>query len=164
MTTSPSQAPSWAHSDTWRLRGSNFLVEVYHWTDASLLPGDGTHHWNVYAYIYPAHPRFQRFNTSGVSGMCQPATEDLPLHGGVSYLEFPQFNGIITCAKVGCDYGHLHDDAFTHFATREEALQVFADAEHLFKVLEAEAANSEQVAVGRGGGKVSYGWLPGGAE
>lgn len=131
----------WDHKDVWNKRGNGFLVEVYHYTQAVSESGcydaDLGHRWNVYAYIYPQHPRFSQF--AGPS-LFQDATGGLSLHGGCSFLQYPMYEGKVTCVKVGADYNHLHDTWFTRYATPEEAYEVFEDAQLLFDILQNQAA------------------------
>lgn len=122
---------NWKHKDEWKLFGKNYLVAITRHTE-SAFAGDGEHRWCVYAYIYPKHPHFSNF--SGAD-MWQDSATCLPLHGGPTYLEYPMYNGEVTSVKVGCDYNHLHDTYFTHCATKEEAYEVFEDAEILYNFL-----------------------------
>ena len=100
---------------------------------------EGPHRWAVYAYVYPSHPHFGKFDGPN---LWQDATQVLPLHGGCSYLDYPVHDGKVTCVKVGADYHHLHDD-FTHCATADEAYRVFRDADELFDALMAMAETGE---------------------
>jgi hypothetical protein len=49
-----------------------------------------------------------------------------------------------TSMQVGADYHHLHDDHFTHYATREDAYEVFEDAQRLYDWLEAKWQDANQ--------------------
>lgn len=114
------------------------MVEVYHYTEAlreepACFDSEGPHRWNVYAYIYPKHPHFAAFTRD--EGMWQDAASMLSLHGGPSFLQFPQYDDKVTCVKVGCDYNHLHDGYYTRFETQDDAYSVFADADDLFEQL-----------------------------
>lgn len=127
---------AWDHKDVWRRRGKDFLVEV---TRHSVNPVDyweGPNRWCVYAYIYPKHPHFSKFD--GPS-LWQDATQVLHLHGGASLVEYPMYEGNVTSVKVGADYHHLHDDRFTHFSTPQDAYEVFGDADRLFEQLQNSA-------------------------
>lgn len=131
---------AWLHSDNWKRMGTHFLVEVARHS-VELPPnyplGDGPHRWCVYAYIYAKHPRFARFDGDR---MWQQAAVELPLHGGSSYLKWHSELGKPPhCVQVGADYNHLHDDRFTHYATEDEAAEVFRDAGELFDFLMKEA-------------------------
>lgn len=126
----------WDHKDEWRKFGRDFLVQVTRHNGTAEPYGEGPNRWNVYAFIYPKHPHFARFEGSQ---MWQAASSAMPLHGGASLLEYPMYEGKVTSVKVGCDYYHLHDD-FTHFATKDEAHEVFADADKLFTWLSERAA------------------------
>jgi hypothetical protein len=130
----------WDHKDLWRRHGRDFLIEVsrHNASPSSLDIGEGANRWAVYAYIYPKHPYFTAFNGPR---LWQDATVEMPLHGGCSLLEYPMYEGKVTSVKVGADYHHLHDD-FTHYGTKDEAAEVFRDAERLFAWLQARAASA----------------------
>jgi hypothetical protein len=136
MTTEHTQK-SWKHKDEWRRKGENFAVVVSRHT-VSTTHGDGPHRWCVYAYIYPKHPYFGEIDQSGP--MYQDSASAMPLHGGPSLLEFPMYDGKVSSAKVGADYNHIYDDAFTYYATKDDAYEVFRDAEELFDWLTNRAA------------------------
>ena len=131
---------SWKHKDEWRRNGKNFAVVVSRHME-STIGGDGPNRWCVYAYIYPKHPYFSEFDQAGP--MYQNAASAMPLHGGPSLLEFPMYDGKVSSAKVGADYNHIYDDAFTHYATKDDAYEVFRDAEKLFDWLTNCAASAK---------------------
>lgn len=125
---------NWKHADAWKRRGTNFLIEVYHHeVEPSSFLDEGPHRWAVYAYIYPEHPHFEKFDGSN---MWQDATQVMPLHSGASLLEYPMYDGEVTSVKVGADYHHLHDE-HTNTASEDDAWSIFVDAENLFNWLEA---------------------------
>ena len=128
----------WDHKDHWRLRGKDFMVEVTrHGTTADPYFERGAHRWAVYAYIYPSHPHFSAFDGPA---MWQPAASILPLHGGPSFLRaHVDADGKVTSYQVGADYDHLHDEHFTFYATKEDAREVFSDAEELHEWLSKSA-------------------------
>lgn len=122
----------WKHKDVWKRSGKNFLLEI---SRHSVLADfdEGPHRWAVYAYIYPKHARFSKFDGPD---MWQEATLNLPMHRGPSLLHWHYDEAMKpTSVQVGADYNHLHDDRFTHYANPEEAYEVFSDAENLFKHL-----------------------------
>lgn len=127
----------WDHKDEWRKHGKNFLVVVsrHNQPSSDPYPDEGPNRWAVYAYIYPKHPHFAAFDGPR---KWQPAATCLPFHGGPSLLEYPMYDGKVTSVKVGADYHHLHDD-FTNYATKEEAAEVFEDADRLFAWLQSKA-------------------------
>jgi hypothetical protein len=133
----------WDHKDEWRKRGRDFLVTVTRHTEAcrDTLASDGPNRWAVYAYIYPKHPYFAAFDGPQ---LWQEAATAMPLHAYPSLLEYPMYEGKVTSVKVGADYHHLHDDHFTHYATREEASAVFHDADELFNWLSARATGGDK--------------------
>lgn len=131
----------WSHKDEWKRQGRGFCVVVSrHQIGESF--GNGPNGWCIYAYIYPEHPHFRMFEGSAI---WQQATECMPLHMGCSYLDYPMRDGKVTSVQVGCDYNHLHDEHYTHCATKDEAWSVFDDAEDLFKWLQAKAEKTVEV-------------------
>jgi hypothetical protein len=146
----------WNHNDEWRQPGKNFLITVTRhsepvskWTSESgTWPFDGSaegpHRWAVYAWIYPKHPHFAKFN--GTGNLFEAATADMPLHSGASMvLSHFDAKGEVQSIKVGADYHHLHDEHFTHYAQAEEASEVFDDADRLHAWLTAVGVASETV-------------------
>lgn len=125
----------WRHKDEWRKRGQDFLIVVSRHSVASEYP-DGPNRWAVYAYIYPKHPHFAAFDGPK---MWQDATAVMPLHGGCSLLEYPMYEGVVSSVKIGADYNHLHDDSFAHYATQDDAAEVFSDAAELYQWLSIRA-------------------------
>ncbi len=128
----------WAHKDTWRKEGNNFLVTIEHFR-IGYTPsrGEGVERWCVYAYVYPKHPRFKAFKDTDIR---QDATNDLPLHGGCTYLRRHTDNdGAVCSIQVGADYNHLHDSFFTRLDSFHGS-EVQTDAARLFAVLAAEVA------------------------
>ena len=135
---------NWNHKDEWSVRGTDFLVQV---TRHAVKPikgfsvGEGENRWCVYAYIYPKHPKFSEFTEEAIY---QPATENIPFHGGCSLCRLhANSSGERTSVQVGADYNHLHDEEFTCLSTPKEAWEVFHDAEKLFGYLEGFAKAKE---------------------
>ncbi len=128
--------PDWTHKDIWRRRAPTYSVEIEHFTvPADIILADDGNRWTVNAYIYPFHPLFAVFEGESHS---QPALANMPLHGScLSHVSLVRFHyrhedlGNPTCVQVGADYNHLHDERFAHYETREDAAEVFADAERL---------------------------------
>ena len=125
---------------TWRYidNGGLFTVDVVHWVDKRPLkdmsPKPLEHHWNVYIYICPGHPLFERIESED---FC--AAEFLPLHDGVSYHEwFYDSTGAVIYKKIGSDYQHAYDSRFAGYSTEDEAWEVFRDAEELIQFMESE--------------------------
>ena len=127
-------------SESWKRQGKNFLIEVKHYIEETTQYCEREHHWNVYAYIYPKHPHFAKFD--GTEKMWQDAASALPLHAGPSFcrIHVDHKTGAYCSYQVGSDYSHLHDDHFSHYATPNEAYKVFEDADHLFDWLSVQGA------------------------
>lgn len=129
---------NWEKKNIWRKRGDNFLVEIFHSTYK--IPPEynfeklGDNKWNVYAYIYKGHPLFDKF--VGDSHY-QPATENIPFHGGCTFLKYEFDNGECCCIKVGCDYSHYGDDEYSHYDEEDlgSPFGVAIDAEELYVYL-----------------------------
>jgi len=123
---------NWKPKEECHQSGKNFLIVVKHHTVGpdEFNRDDGGHRWNVYAYIYPIHPHFKKFE--GEESIFQDAANALPLHCGASFLRYHyDSSGVITSVQVGSDYNHLHDDEYNKCATAEDASDVFRDAEKL---------------------------------
>jgi len=125
----------WKHKDMWSIRGKDFMVQISrhgepaHEERTGCYDEEGPHRWCVYAYIYPKHPHFAAFKGTD---LWQEAAGVLPLHAGCSFLTYHRGDeGQILSVQVGCDYNHLYDDRFTRQATKDEAYEVFEDAEQL---------------------------------
>ena len=138
-------AEDWEHKDIWKRRGHDFLVKISRHEVAVNFEEpewrrEGPHRWAVYAYIYPKHPRFSRFVGED---MWQDAATSLDLHCYPSFLRrHYAADGSQTAVQVGADYNHLHDEQYTHMATREDARSVFRDAEALFDLLSSESGQT----------------------
>jgi hypothetical protein len=134
----PMKAQQWAHKDIWSLHGKDFLVQVSRHAEpvrdeSFCYDSEGPHRWCIYAYIYPKHPLFGDFEGPH---MWQDAAVALPLHRGPSFLKWHLDDaGNATSVQVGCDFNHLYDNEYTHFATREDARAVFNDADELVERL-----------------------------
>lgn len=89
---------------TWLVRkGNKFTIELFRWT-----VGDSVI-WNIYAYIYPDHPRFVDVPNKDL----HKYFSDLPFHGGItSARKYLNEAGETTSIKIGCDYNHAWDDLF----------------------------------------------------
>ncbi len=128
----------WQHKDEWKHVGNSYAVVVSRHTTETDHRLEGPHRWAVYAYIYPAHPHFAKFNGPDFH---QPATDCMPGHSYVSYLRTHRNdNGDACSIQVGWDYNHLHDTEFTHCADKGSASAVFRDAEELVQWLEERQA------------------------
>ena len=122
----------WLKKDVWSKRGKDFMVQIYRHTvePSTITPYEGVNRWAVYAYIYPKHRHFQRFEGSD---MFQDATCVLPLHAGPSFLQIHRDEkGDICSYQVGADYHHYHDDRFAAYEDLNDASEVQFDAQELF--------------------------------
>ena len=120
---------NWNESQGWKIVEGNFCVVVKHWLQPC---GDRPpNRWNVYAYIYPKHTLFDKFDNA-YDDVCS----SLPMHGGVTYFQKHVDNdGKPASIEIGCDYDHLGDDRYSEYATKEDATSVFRDAEELIEYL-----------------------------
>lgn len=125
------------HKDVWIMDGRGFCVQVSRHS-VDFAEYDGPHRWCIYAFIYPKHEHFTRFD--GTEDMFQSACSALPLHAGPSFLRKHQNSqGEVVSYQVGCDYNHYGDDHYTHYATPEDALSIFQDACDLYAWLTPES-------------------------
>lgn len=128
---------NWKHKDVWKIEGRNFAVEVSRHEsrmpeEMACFDSEGPHRWCVYVYIYPKHPRFGDFDPDGQM-YDQPT---FGMHCGNSYFRtWRSGEGKITAFQVGSDYNHDGDWSFTRKATKDDAYQVFADAEEIAEAL-----------------------------
>lgn len=126
---------------SWLRSTQHFTIEVSHHAVSWDQPGH-ENRWCVYAYIYPTHPRFSRFNADG--GMFQDAARELPLNWYPSFfVAHRDADGAITSFQVGADYHHDRDDAMSQVSDPEQAWRVFRDADRLFAFLQAELDSKE---------------------
>ena len=134
----------WTHKDEWEREGRNFMVKVSRHTQRRYDPTEGSNNWCIYAYIYPKHPDFAKFDVDGP--MYQDAAAAMPLHGGPTFFQahYDRKKNECTSVQVGADYNHLYDDEFAHHKTLEDAYQVFNDAGELFDWLEARDPKEPQ--------------------
>ena len=135
----------WKHKDLWKFTDNEtFTVEISHHRvdvfDCGCYDSDKGHRWCACAYIYTSHPHFSRFDES--DWMFQDAAKAMPLHGGPSYLRrhITTKDGIpvVQSIQVGCDYHHECDNRFTRYESKEDASEVFADAERLVNWLKGQ--------------------------
>jgi len=90
-----------------------------------LREGIGKFRWCVYCYIYKGHKFFGK------------ELPELPFHGGITYTKkHVDAMGNCTSYQLGADYSHIWDNHFTHMELKEEAEEVFQDAELLYNRLE----------------------------
>lgn len=121
----------------WTKIGKNFLIEISRHSVDLPYGTTGVHRWCIYAYIYPSHSLFTKFDLNSENSH-QDVVYDFPLHGGCTYFRY-HYNSShnVTSVQIGCDYNHLGDDHLTHYSTEEDALEVFLDAMDLFEFLES---------------------------
>jgi len=113
--------------------------------EAACYDSDLGHRWAVYAYLYPTHPHFAKFD--GSDRMFQAAACAMPLHCGPSFLRhhFSLKDGKpeVCSIQVGADYNHDGDWTYTRQATEEDALGVFNDAAELVQWLQYQLTSSQ---------------------
>lgn len=121
-----------------------FTVEAKHWTRKGYFSNDinsaltDIHHWNVIAYIYPHHSTFDKFDSDRIF---QDECNKMPLHCGCScFRRHYDKDGKCTCIEVASDYKHLGDNYET-CDNKEDARQVFRDAEELVEYLKNAVAS-----------------------
>lgn len=138
-------AIGWKKKELWKFTDNEtFAVEVSHHCidvfDSGCFDSDKGHRWCVYAYLYPAHPHFIRFDES--DWMFQDAAKAMPLHGGPSYLRrhitIKDGATVVQSIQAGCDYSHEWDNKFTRYENVADASEVFADAEYLVNWLKEQ--------------------------
>jgi len=138
----------WNHKDIWKFTDDRtFTVEISHHVvkvpEGGCYDSDLGHRWCVYAYIYPAHPHFDKFDDT--DRLWQAAAIALPLHCGPSYFyrHVRVADGFLVpvSIQVGCDYNHDGDWQHTRNAAREDAYEVFADATALVEWLQGNPAD-----------------------
>ena len=134
----------------WYYKGDSFTVEVAVWSnpkEREVLPKElfdsiPEYHWNIYVNIFPKHPLFDKV----VKEELFDYGIDLPLHWGSSYHKWDyDASGNVVAKRIGCDYQHCDDDRFGKYKTKEQAWEVFRDADELiefFEVRKAEEAPS----------------------
>jgi hypothetical protein len=125
----------------WYHKGDGYTVEVAMWSnpkEREALPQNQIYtipeyHWNVYVHIFPKHPIFgmvinEKIFNYGIN---------IPLHRGSSYHKWDyDSSGAVIAKHIGCDYQHLHDERFGTYKTKEQAWEVFRDADELIEFFE----------------------------
>lgn len=131
---------SWKHKDEWKKVGNGFCVVISRHSvpESDFSRGEGLQRWCIYAYIYPSHPYFPEIDENGPN--YQEALCKLPMHCGCSLFKVHRDEELNICSfQAGADYNHLHDDRYTRMDTKEDAADVFYDADDLFEWLESRA-------------------------
>lgn len=139
--------PEWQEKYEWKAMGDNFLVSI----ECRYLPSQFRYElpwiWNVYAYLYPKHPRFEKIVPPEEGSYRIPdGCNGLHFHGGILgavTLFRPHYDkaGNVTSYQFGSDYDHLNDD-WARETTPQAGphSRVFRDAEVLFTQLQEESA------------------------
>lgn len=124
----------WKKSTTWsRESGDGFTVEVKN-VEIERIPGVlyRANGWFIYAYVHNTHPYFNTL-------MRQKGLDsggELGMHWGCTYRrDHRNDEGAVTCIQVGCDYRHYGDEYYESLETKEEAGEVFEDANRIFNIL-----------------------------
>jgi len=133
----------WNKKEVWNIRGDNCYIEVVNSKrkipDELKVWEEGENSWFVYAYIYENHPLFKKFDGDSIF---QDAANNLPLHGGCTFICYSGDGKSFLSVKVGADYKHLHDDRFSNYETQEDAKEVFDDAKKLLEYLNINYKNN----------------------
>lgn len=119
-------------TESWILKSKTFNIEVKHWSiDMAIDRNALSHKWNVYIYIFPNHPFFDKMNET-LNGN-YPFLQEF--HYGCTYCYWERdSDGKITVKKYGSDYAHLHDEHFEDCDSDNHpyAREIFFDAERLY--------------------------------
>lgn len=120
--------PEWTKEE-WEAGGDGFSVAVRHW---KALPHGNC--WAVYGMVYSSHPLFGLIRTTDFD---DKALHGLPLNGGCTYHEWHMDGSYsIKFKEFGADYQHAFNHEARGWETADDAAEVFADAEALYKELE----------------------------
>lgn len=126
-------------SSQWKRYGktNDYMVQINKWVKQGLPDYgiDDEHIWNVYAFIYPKHPRFEE--------LCQVENAwNCPLyfHAGANYMrKHYDENGAVLSIQFGNDFNHIHD--YENRCTElREVPRVLENAQALYESLEHEPA------------------------
>jgi len=130
----------WRHKDVWTNRqalSDNFLIEVVRFTSKAYLPNEGQNKWCLYVYVYPEHPLFKKINPTvgDTISTYDERLPDMPLHGGCTYtkIHLTDDGTRITSIQIGADYSHYGDERYSWITAKEDASDIFYDADVLFK-------------------------------
>lgn len=136
-------AIEWSPKREWWFNGRDFLIQVKHHISQSS-DREGPNLWNVYAFIYPKHPHFAKFQGETIF---QDAASEMPFHWNASYCRAHyDAKGAVTAYQVGSDYDHLHD-AYYRQSEPEDGKpdsRVLRDAEDLIRWLTIRQAAEVQ--------------------
>jgi hypothetical protein len=71
---------------------------------------------------------------------------NMPLHGGCTYtrIHLTEDCKEITSIQIGADYSHYRDERYSFMATKEDAYEVFFDAEHLYKWMQGYSGDESE--------------------
>ncbi len=134
---------TWQPKEEWSFTDNkSFRVTVKHWVNdwADSTGRRGPDNWNVYIHVYPAHPHFPLFNADMDSG--DSACQAYDFHGGATYFTAHRKKDSVSSYEIGCDYAHLYDERFSRMATKDQAREVFLDAENLVRYMESTKADA----------------------
>lgn len=127
----------WDHKDEWRKTGNNCRVVVSRHNGYYDTGRKGVNRWAVYAWIYPPHPLFAKFD--GTNDCYQNGIDDMPFHGDITLLRYHRGDSDkiteVTAIQVGADYDHLYDERYSFISTKDEAGDIFTDADLLLSWL-----------------------------
>jgi len=112
-------------SETWTFPRCNFFtLDVKHWVS-----GDDNK-WNVYVYFYPEFPNFEDLKEELMTPL------PIEFNWGNTYCIWNRNEkGEVFSKCYGSDYQHIHQERFAGFSTKDDAFEVFNDAEEYWTIL-----------------------------
>ena len=134
----------------WYHKGKDFTVEICVWSypserealkswPSNFIESVPEYHWNVYVHIFPKHRLFNKVEKEELFDY----GIDIPLHMGTTYNNWKYSEkGEIISKTIGCDYQHYDDDRFGKYSTKQDAWEVFGDAEELIEFFAREESPS----------------------
>lgn len=124
---------------SWIKRGEDFHIQVVNWVRRP------PNRWNVYAYIYAAHPLFCKLNRRDAA--IQPRLSELPLHGGPSLWKWHTTDSAeLATFQIGSDYMRDGDERFEDIGPDGGIPpQILRDAEELYQYLAIGYKSQEEV-------------------
>lgn len=135
---------SFNKSESWWMKTESFSIEVKHWYTKGRMDNqfnfhaeELSHKWNVYVYVFPKHPSFDKLTDSISPLLGDDENYEIldSLHYGCTYCHWGyDKDGKVISKQYGSDYAHLHDDHFEGCDSKDHpyAREIFFDAERLY--------------------------------